>query len=256
MNAEIVHVTDHAWVRWRERAVASDAECSAAEIIQAVRESRQLKKDEPLPYRMPRISGSIYTVKDDIMFILESVTKTEFRLVTVITEMPRKLPILAKTKKQRREREKQLAQAQLEVFNQDIKFTSATEQRDALVKEKERWEGMIVITPKKSRTQLVTQLQGIEQKLTENRPLWVAEKEKEYHDAMKSQLDERNQTFKEILVELKAIHELLKEPPKEEPKLKPKPKPKELSAFSFADPIVVDRKPTTLDIMRSVFANV
>lgn len=85
MKAEIVHVTDHALLRWRERA-AKHANEGADEIIQAVKQSRVLKKKELLPYPMPRLPHSVYSVKDEILFVLESVTITEYRLVTVITQ--------------------------------------------------------------------------------------------------------------------------------------------------------------------------
>lgn len=84
MRAEIVHVTDHALLRWRERA-ARHANEGADEIIQAVKQSKVLKKKELLPYPMPRLPNSVYSVKDEILFVLESVTITEYRLVTVIT---------------------------------------------------------------------------------------------------------------------------------------------------------------------------
>jgi hypothetical protein len=74
VDAEIVHVTDHAWVRWRERASETQSDCNAYTIIQSVREARRLEKNEPIPYGMPRKANSVYAVKDDILFILEPVT--------------------------------------------------------------------------------------------------------------------------------------------------------------------------------------
>jgi hypothetical protein len=85
MRAEIVHVTDHALLRWRQRA-AVHANEGVNEIVKAVKESRVVKKKELLPYPMPRLPYSVYTVKDEILFVLESVTITEYRLVTVITD--------------------------------------------------------------------------------------------------------------------------------------------------------------------------
>jgi hypothetical protein len=84
MRAEIVHVTDHAILRWRERA-AKHADEGVDEIINAVKQSKVLKKSEPLPYPLPRLPNSVYSMKDEILFVLESVTITEYRLVTVIT---------------------------------------------------------------------------------------------------------------------------------------------------------------------------
>ena len=85
MRAEIIHVTDHALLRWKERAsVHSDA--TVHDVIKAVKESRQIKYDEPLPYQMPRKANSVYTInRDGVLFVLETVEINEFRLITVIT---------------------------------------------------------------------------------------------------------------------------------------------------------------------------
>ena len=85
MRAEIVHVTDHALLRWRQRAAVHAGE-GVNEIVKAVKESKVLKKKDLLPYPMPRLPYSVYAVKDEILFVLESVTITEYRLVTVITD--------------------------------------------------------------------------------------------------------------------------------------------------------------------------
>lgn len=84
MRADIVHVTDHAILRWRERAAKHAGE-GVEEIIKTVKASRVLSKKEPLPYSLPRYPNSVYSAVDDILFILESVTITEYRLITVIT---------------------------------------------------------------------------------------------------------------------------------------------------------------------------
>lgn len=227
MNAEIVHVTDHAFARWRERAAATNSECNNFQIVQAVRESRLIDKNEPLPYPMPKLPNSIYTVKDDIMFILEPVTKTEFRLVTVVTDNPRKSPAIPKTKKQRKERERQLEEARLQELNPDVKFQSATEERDALTKEKERIENMIAMTPKKDRTELSAKLREIEEKIAENKPFWLVE-QKEF---VKKQKVEREQTLNQILEELQTLRQMLTEP---------EPEPESLSIFenSFSSPFL------------------
>ena len=85
MRAETIHVTDHAMLRWKQRA-SKTGDVNVHEIIKAVKESKVVKKKEFLPYRMPRFDGSVYSVNGPVLFILESVTIDEYRLITVISE--------------------------------------------------------------------------------------------------------------------------------------------------------------------------
>jgi hypothetical protein len=70
--------------RWVERATKRKSHVS--EVIEAVKLSRVVKKSEPLPYPMPRVEGTVYSVKDHILFIMEPITIDEFRLITVVCE--------------------------------------------------------------------------------------------------------------------------------------------------------------------------
>jgi len=93
MRADIVHVTDHALLRWRERAAAY-ANATVDEIITAVKESTQLTDTELLPYPTIRKPNTVYSVlKQDIpiLFILETVTRTEYRLITVVADARKEL---------------------------------------------------------------------------------------------------------------------------------------------------------------------
>lgn len=83
MRAEIVHVTDHALLRWSQR--VSEAG-NVFEIKKAIQKSRVIKKCEPLPYPLPRLDGSVYSIHDGVMFVMEPVTIDEYRLVTVVSE--------------------------------------------------------------------------------------------------------------------------------------------------------------------------
>jgi len=83
MRAETVHVTDHALLRWGQRASES-GKANCKEIVDAVKNSKIIKKNEPLPYCMPRLHGSTYSFNSGVLFILEPVTIDEYRLVTVI----------------------------------------------------------------------------------------------------------------------------------------------------------------------------
>ena len=106
MRAETVHVTDHALLRWRQRA-SKTGDVKVQEIVEAVKGSRVIKRNEPLPYCMPRVDGSVYSINSGVLFILESVTIDEYRLITVIAEelvpprtstKPKPLPKVAKPK--------------------------------------------------------------------------------------------------------------------------------------------------------------
>ena len=84
MKAHIIHVTDHALVRWKER-VSNDPYLRVYTIIDIVKKATVLKKDEPLPYKTPRQKNTLYVIYDDMLFILESVSIEEHNLITVIT---------------------------------------------------------------------------------------------------------------------------------------------------------------------------
>ena len=85
MRASIIHVTDHALVRWKQR-VSDDPRLCVYTIIDAVKEAKVIKKDELLPFRVARQKNSMYAVYDDVLFILESLSIDEYNLITIITE--------------------------------------------------------------------------------------------------------------------------------------------------------------------------
>lgn len=84
MRAEIVHITDHALLRWSQRVSRETA--NVFEIKNAIQKSKVIKKCEPLPYPLPRLDGSVYSIYENIMFVMEPVTINEYRLVTVVAE--------------------------------------------------------------------------------------------------------------------------------------------------------------------------
>lgn len=113
MRAEIVHVTDHALLRWSQRVSETG---NVFEIKKAIQNSRIIKKCEPLPYPLPRLDGSVYSIYEEVMFVMEPITIDEYRLVTVISDfissprLPRKI---TKEKKQEKKLlKKQLLKAQ------------------------------------------------------------------------------------------------------------------------------------------------
>lgn len=85
MRATVIHVTDHARERWHKRVSITGNE-NVYDIIEAVKESTILKKSIPLPYGLPRLPQTVYSIRSNIVFVMESVTIDEYRLVTVISE--------------------------------------------------------------------------------------------------------------------------------------------------------------------------
>jgi hypothetical protein len=83
MKFKIVHVTDHALERWTNR---TNLQNNVLSILELLEKSRIIKKTEPLPYLITRQSGSVYSIYDDILFVMEPLSVEEFNLVTVITE--------------------------------------------------------------------------------------------------------------------------------------------------------------------------
>jgi hypothetical protein len=83
MRAKIIHVTDHALLRWKQR-VSLNGNVKADEIVEMVKKSKVVKKNQPLPYAMPRMNNIVYSTVDNIMFVMEPVSIDEYRLVTVI----------------------------------------------------------------------------------------------------------------------------------------------------------------------------
>jgi hypothetical protein len=100
VRATVIHVTDHALSRWKQR-VSNDERLSVYTIIDVVKKARVVKKQELLPFRTPRIKNSLYAVYQNILFIMESINIDEYNLVTIITENNLHTPKIAKNKKVR-----------------------------------------------------------------------------------------------------------------------------------------------------------
>lgn len=187
MRAETVHVTDHAMLRWTERA-SKTGESNVQEIVQAVKDSRVIKKNEPLPYPLPRLDGSVYSYHEQgVLFILESVTIDEYRLVTVITGNPTYRGLARPPKKKIINKKKQ-KHVDTEKTEIDLpQFDSAAEERNWLTDEKRRLERELAETSKKStaRKELLKVWGEIETRLTENKGKFVQEQDKKYEEKKK-----------------------------------------------------------------------
>ena len=82
MRAEFIHVSYHAQLRWLQR-VGSYARPDEIEVV--VKKSRIVKKKEMLPYSVPRLKNSVYSIYEEILFVLEPVSMYEYNLVTLYT---------------------------------------------------------------------------------------------------------------------------------------------------------------------------
>jgi hypothetical protein len=85
VRAKTIHVTNHAKERWLLR-VSKFENDNVYEIINAVKNSQIISKKHFLPYGLPRLSNLVYSINNGIVFILESISIEEYRLVTVITK--------------------------------------------------------------------------------------------------------------------------------------------------------------------------
>jgi len=184
MRAEIIHVTDHALVRWKQR-VSKKADID--EIILSVKNSKTIDKKELLPYSIPRRDGSVYSFNAGILFILESVTINEYRLITVMSD-----------KIQKNNYEKDNYEYDFSVLNKLPSFENSAKEREFLIEEKRKIESRLSITEKTSnkRKQLIAAKEIVEERLFKNKSLCTKEKEKE---------NDYNLNLLQILKELKAL---------------------------------------------------
>ena len=83
MRVKVIHITDHAMLRWSQRVSKTG---TTFDIKDAIQKSKVIKKNEILPYMFHRFDGSVYSVHNGVMFVMEPVSIEEFRLVTVVAE--------------------------------------------------------------------------------------------------------------------------------------------------------------------------
>lgn len=180
MRASVVHVTDHALLRWRERA-AVRADANVYDVIEAVKQSKVLRDHEPLPYPLPRLPNSVYSVKDDVLFVMEPITIEEYRLVTVVTKCA---PHTLNHKPNR---------AKGTVKNEEPVFQTALEERNWLIAEKRKLENELAVTPKRTpkHAELKRRWAGIESRLLANKPKAMAEKQASHEEYMRTVKQEK-----------------------------------------------------------------
>ena len=85
MNTNIIHVTDHAFYRWKHR-VSDDNYLNVYKIIDVVKKAKLVSKKEIIPFTIPRQKNSIYAIYEDILFVMKPIAIDEYSLVTIITQ--------------------------------------------------------------------------------------------------------------------------------------------------------------------------
>lgn len=98
MKANIIHVTDHAVARWKQR-VSDDPYLNVYRIIDVVKKAKLISKKEIIPFTTPRQKNTIYAIYEDILFVMESIEIDEYNLVTIITQTATYTQIVKKQKK-------------------------------------------------------------------------------------------------------------------------------------------------------------
>ena len=84
MRANIIHITDHAIIRWKQRVDCNNF--TEQYIRESISKAKFLKKNDLLPYTTPRIKNTIYAIFGKILFVLQPIGIKEFNLITVITK--------------------------------------------------------------------------------------------------------------------------------------------------------------------------
>lgn len=85
MRASTIHVTNHAYKRWIERASVF-GHSSDEEITEVVKKSKVVKNHNDIPYGTKKLPNMVYTIYEDCLFVLEPVSYEEYRLITIINE--------------------------------------------------------------------------------------------------------------------------------------------------------------------------
>lgn len=98
MKANIIHVTDHAVARWKQR-VSDDPYLNVYRIIDVVKKAKLISKKEIIPFTTPRQKNTIYAIYEDILFVMEPIEIDEYNLVTIITHTATYTQIVKKQKK-------------------------------------------------------------------------------------------------------------------------------------------------------------
>lgn len=98
MKAEMIHVTDHAVLRWSQR-VSNGAYFTIHDIIHDLRMAQVITRDEILPFNTIRQPNTVYAFYRGVLFVCESIDINIYRLITVITYSENHIVKIKKTVK-------------------------------------------------------------------------------------------------------------------------------------------------------------
>lgn len=84
MRVKILHITDHAILRWGERGTGIT---TVENITQAIKSSKVISKKEHLPFSVPRKKNTTYAFNGVVLFVLEPIEIEEYKLITLFSEV-------------------------------------------------------------------------------------------------------------------------------------------------------------------------
>lgn len=79
-----LQITDHAIMRWKER--IDSVNFTEEDIRRSIAESIIIKKNEPLPFATARVPNTIYSLHNEIMFIMQPIDINDYKLITVVNK--------------------------------------------------------------------------------------------------------------------------------------------------------------------------
>lgn len=223
MNIENVIVKGHALDQWRIR-VSQYADAKNEEVIETVKKSRKIPKDEYLPFN--RKSGYHYYYHEETKsyFVAEPVDKITVKIVTVIVpDLPKNFinpkqknnyQILLKPEESKppKKSENEIIPNNLEIDKPEPTFAHISEEREWLITETKRIEDLLKIYKKgKTHEVLSDRVRSLHNRLRETREKyfkWIEENNQIYRNdgtiniitAVKFLLEENNLRQKEITV--------------------------------------------------------
>ena len=214
-----LHITDHAIVRYRERiAITGDAKCT--EIVSAIRDSKFLSNGDVLPFRLTRLPRSTYCYNENLkaLFVLDSNEGDSFRVVTVYSPIDEQSQLQIEPPPQPIQVQADPKSYYVLTLRPSKEFATATEERDWLIAEKLKIQGILGVFPKTCNyvRSAKIHLKRLEDRLHINKILVKAERYKNHIEQEQARKNDPEyvdfgKVAVTILKELQAIRILLEE---------------------------------------------
>ena len=160
-----ISVTDHALLRWNER-VSETGNCHVDEIVHAIKKSKIIKKNEPVPFVTNRRNNTVYTFNGQVLFILDPISIDEFKLITVITDNNQSVPETYEPK---------TIVEEGPMFHDEPVFKTRLEEYEWLIHKKRQTELELSQTTKGSlkRNQIIDFIKKLEDRIFKNKSLKI-----------------------------------------------------------------------------------